>query len=498
MALTGSQAPNEAVSRLPRFHHTDGEDVAFLASSYGLTPDPWQRLVVDHFFGRNSKDELTVSQCCVSVPRQNGKGGTIEMVELYQAVVQGKKVLHTAHQIKTARAAFIRLRSYFEDDRYPELKAMVSAIRQSNGQEAIELTNGGAVMFSARSQGAARGLTVDTLVMDEAQDLGDETLAALLPTISAAPSGEPQQLILGTPPTTKSDGEVWKRLRESAQAGGNRRMMWAEWSPSSEGPIDLHDEAIWAEANPALGLRLQTGVIQDELSSMEPSVFMRERLGMWVMGGGEQSVLPEADWKECADKTIRLTEDQVAEITLAVDLSPNRDSGSIVAAIAMADGSDPIIDVIDQRGGSPDWIVPRVAQIVAERDVSAVIIDSYGPAASLITALEDRGIGVTKAKISFVAESAERLIDMVMIHQVRHFDQSAMNVAIAGARRRKVGDGRIAFGRLHSATDISPLVAGSMALNALYSHDENLEHIKYRRKRRKRQPGNYQGTVQVL
>lgn len=498
MALTGAQAPNEAVSKLPRYHHTDGDDAAFLASSYGMTPDPWQELLLKHILGRNSKDEMTVTQACFSVPRQNGKNGVIEMLELYQMVVQGRTILHTAHQMRTSRAAFNRIAAYFEDDRYPELNEMVVEIRRANGQEAVILNNGGKVLFSARSQGAARGLTVDTIVADEAQDLGDETYAALLPTISAAPSGEPQQIITGTPPTTKSDGEVWTRLRNNAQAGGNRKMLWAEWSAPSDGPVDLEDEMVWAAANPALGFRLQANVIRDEISAMEPGTFMRERLGMWNVGNGEQSVLPDADWKECADKTIRLTDDQVAEITLAIDVAPSRDSGSIVAAIAMADGSDPIIDVIDQRGGSPDWIVPRVAQIVAERDVSAVIIDSYGPAASLITALEDRGIGVTKAKISFVAEAAERLIDMVMIHQVRHFDQSAMNVAIAGARRRKVGDGRIAFGRLNSATDISPLVAGSMALNALYSHDENLEHIKYRRKRRKRQPGNYQGTVQVL
>jgi hypothetical protein len=60
--------------------------------------------------------------------------------------------------------------------------------------------NGGSIEFIARSSGSGRGFTVDVLVCDEDQDLTDEELAALLPTISAAPSGNPMVILTGTPP----------------------------------------------------------------------------------------------------------------------------------------------------------------------------------------------------------------------------------------------------------------------------------------------------------
>ena len=107
--------------------------------------------------------------------------------------------LHTAHEVKTARKAFLRLAGFFESARqWPELAALVSEVRRTNGQEAIVLTNGGSVEFIARSKGSGRGFTVDDLVCDEAQELGTEAYAALKPTISAAPSGDPQTCLLYT------------------------------------------------------------------------------------------------------------------------------------------------------------------------------------------------------------------------------------------------------------------------------------------------------------
>ena len=110
------------------------------------------------------------------------------MRELFGIVQLGEKFLHTAHEVKTARKAFLRLASFFENTRkWPELADLVKDIRRTNGQEAIVLTNGGSVEFVARSKGSGRGFTVDVLVCDEAQELSDDALEALMPTTSAAP-----------------------------------------------------------------------------------------------------------------------------------------------------------------------------------------------------------------------------------------------------------------------------------------------------------------------
>src|SRR5690625_3365262 len=258
--LLGSQEPRVRLEPRRSEKWTDGDDACFLASSYGLTPDPWQAMVVTAWLGRTQGGTLAAGRCGLAVPRQNGKNGVVEIVELFKMVVLGRRILHTAHEVKTARKAFLRLRGFFENERkWPELAALVLDIRQTNGQEAILLTNGGSVEFVARSRGSGRGFTVDDLVLDEAQELSDEQLEALLPTISAAPSGDPQIMMLATPPPPNADGAPWRRMRAAGVDGKDRRLSWHEWSPE-RAPDPLDTQALLecaADTNPALGGRLQ-------------------------------------------------------------------------------------------------------------------------------------------------------------------------------------------------------------------------------------------------
>lgn len=294
--LLGVQEPRVRLE--PKRKWSEADDAAFLASSYGLTPDVWQHMILEAWLGRRSDGKYAAGRCGLAVPRQNGKNGVIEIRELYGMVVLGEKFLHTAHEVKTARKAFLRLASFFENERkYPELAALVKEIRKTNGQEAIALTNGGAVEFVARSRGSGRGYTVDVLVMDEAQELSDEALEALLPTISAAPLKDPQTILTGTPPGPQSVGEVFTRTRDAGKLGKDSRLSWHEWSV--EGQVDVTDPALWASTNPALGLRLNRSVIEDELGQMSEDGFARERLGRWASDSGTGTITP-ARWAELA------------------------------------------------------------------------------------------------------------------------------------------------------------------------------------------------------
>src|SRR5665648_572400 len=73
--LLGRQEPRVTLEpkRSPRFD--DGGDACFLASRYGLTPDPWQAMVVVSWLGRSSSNRLAAGRCGLAVPRQNGKNG---------------------------------------------------------------------------------------------------------------------------------------------------------------------------------------------------------------------------------------------------------------------------------------------------------------------------------------------------------------------------------------------------------------------------------------
>lgn len=295
----GNQTPRIALE--PKSAYSDGEDAAILVSAYGFDLDPWQKQVINVWLGRDKNDKFTATSCGLSVPRQNGKNALLEVRELYGLVSMGEKLLHTAHEVKTARKAFNRLCGFFENERqYPELAAMVKTIRKTNGQEAIELKNEGSVEFSARSRGAARGFTVDSVIFDEAQELSDEQLEALLPTLAAAPSGNRQFIYTGTPPAPNSRGEVFCRTRKTALDKEDPSLAWHEWSVENlpDKNVSIDDLVRFSyEVNPALGYRITSDFVRKEALQMSLDGFSRERLGWWQESLSTIAIAPQI-WRE--------------------------------------------------------------------------------------------------------------------------------------------------------------------------------------------------------
>lgn len=239
-----------------------------------------------------------------SVARQQGKNALLEIRELYGMVALGEKILHTAHEVKTAQKHFRRLKYFFgdkaedENAKFPELNGLVKTVRSVNGQEAIMLHNGGAVELVARSKNSGRGFTVDVLVLDEAQEMSEDALEALMPTTSAAPLGNPQWIFTGTPPGPSASGEVFTRVRMDALSGKSKRLSWHEWSVES-GLIDLDDRTLWHLTNPALEAgRLQIEVLEGERARFSDDGFARERLGQWASEDGSRRAISEKLWTD--------------------------------------------------------------------------------------------------------------------------------------------------------------------------------------------------------
>ena len=68
--MKGSQEPR--IKCEPKRAYTDGDDAAQLATAYGLTPDPWQKMILDAWLGRDEEDKFTATRCGALVSRQNG------------------------------------------------------------------------------------------------------------------------------------------------------------------------------------------------------------------------------------------------------------------------------------------------------------------------------------------------------------------------------------------------------------------------------------------
>jgi len=452
----GGQEPR--VGLTPRAKFSEGEDAAFLASSYGLTPDAWQRTVLDGWLGRRPDGKWAAPRCGVAVPRQNGKNGILEIRELFGMVELGERFLHTAHEVKTARKAFLRIASFFENERqYPELAALVKDIRKTNGQEAVVLTNGGQVEFIARSKGSGRGFTVDVLVMDEAQELNEDALAALLPTISASPTRNPQQIMTGTPPALNMDGAVWTRMRDAGVKGEDKRLAWYEWSV--EGAVDLDDRSLWASTNPALGTRLNVETVADERAAMDDVTFARERLGMWA-SASQLQVIPAGAWEKCATQDAPKS----GRVAFGIDMNPERSRAAIGVARENGDSVHVEVAELGPTESGSEWVVEWLVQRLKLRPVT-VVVDGSSPAASLIPALKAARVPLTVTGASDMAKACGGFYDAAMTEgRLTHFDQAELNAALRGASKRNIaGEGAWGWNRKEHLGDITPLVAVTLA-----------------------------------
>src|SRR5690606_32882264 len=99
-AKRGSQVPR--VLSGPTVELSDYEDAVVLARGYDLPPDPWQELVLMHWLAYTPAGLWLSKRLGLAVPRQNGKNAVLEIFELHVMINLGMRVLHTAHEVKTA------------------------------------------------------------------------------------------------------------------------------------------------------------------------------------------------------------------------------------------------------------------------------------------------------------------------------------------------------------------------------------------------------------
>ena len=461
MTRIGSQEPRIRVE--PERASTDGEDAAILMTAYGNTPDPWQRLVLDCWLGKDSDGHYTVTSAGLAVPRQNGKNVCLEAREFFGLAVSGEKILHTAHQVRTAKKSFNRLVRMFTDKRHPEVMAMVQGIRRTNGEEAIMLWNGGSIEFSARSRQAARGFDgISLVVYDEAQELTDDQVEAIMATLAASATGTRQIIYTGTPPYPGCPGTVFRRRRTACLQSPGESDAWHEWSAEGEDveKIPVEDPALWYQTNPALGLHLTEKFTGEELRSMSRDGFARERLGWWRPVLTEQTdyALSKAAWEKCASDSGK----PEGKTAYGVKFSADGSAVCLCGAVIPKDGAARISLIDMQPCGRgirwlADWLNSRYER------ASCVVIDGRNG----VDVLVDRITGTWKAKDSVIRASTKNVIASVSMlteavnegSLTWYRPQEALNESATEATKRAFGGG-YGFGGENSL----PIEACALAL----------------------------------
>ena len=453
VTLLGDQRPR--IWSAPRSSWSEGQRVADLSAKAGLVLDDWEQWVLDQGLGRLDDRKWAAFEVALIVSRQNGKGSILEALELAALFLDDFDVgliLHSAHEFKTAAEAFLRIQSLIAA--HPVFERRVARIRTSNGSEAIELRNGKRLRFIARSKGSGRGFSADLVILDEAFNLGEDEMAALLPTLSTRPN--PQVWYTSTAGTETS--VQLGRVRERGLTGSDPSLAFMEWSV---GDGDDHDDPVsWARANPGLGIRISPEYIARERAALGADAFARERLGVGVYPtdlADAWQVISKDAWMSLLDPR-SLPEDPVA---LAVDSMPKGNFTAIGVAGRRQDGLLHV-EVVDHRPGTA-WAHLRLLELVRKHGPCAVVIDPTSQAGELIGPLELAGVEILKPVPRDAAQACGQFFQAACdTGELRHRGDPPLMLALGGAASRPLADAW-AWDRRNAAVDICPLVAVTLA-----------------------------------
>ena len=392
-----------------------------------------------------------------SIPRRNGKSEILVMRELW-GLVNGERILHTAHRTTTSHASWEKLKQTLDENGYEEVKRADKSKTYEKaytataqyGLETVRILDegGGSANFRTRSSKGGLGEGFDLLVIDEAQEYTEDQQSALQYVVTS--SENPQTLMCGTPPTAVSSGTVFMNLRNECLSRGSETSGWAEWSV--EHMSDVKDRDIWYETNPSLGLTLKERSVAAEDSSDEID-FNIQRYGLWLKYN-QKSAISENEWKA-------LKVEEVPELRgpLFIGIKYGHDGNNVSMSVAVRTGDGKtLVDAVGcrpiRRGNG--WVI----DFLRETDATLVVIDGQNGQRMLVDEMKDAGIRtkVILPKRDEVIAAGSVFEKALYAREICHFGQPSLTQCASNCEKRAIGsNGGFGYRSILEGVDISIL-----------------------------------------
>ena len=454
----GRQTPTSSVV-LP-YTETLGEKAIELYKQTGREPQPWQEALVYDIRAVNEEGLFVHTKFGYEVPRRNGKGEIITIVEL-QDLFDGRKCLHTAHRTTTSSSASLRLATMLKDMGYSEIQRVSRDTEYKKsytyskqfGLERIKLLDtGGSVDYRTRTSKGGLGEGFDTLIVDEAQEYTDDQQSSLQYVVSD--SMNPQIILCGTPPTVLSPGTIFPKLRSDCLNGKTEDTGWAEWS--TEEMADCNDVDLWYECNPAMGYQLNERKIKAEDKSDELD-FNIQRLGYWSKHN-LKSDISAPEWNE-------LKCQKAPAITSRLFVGIKYSKAYVSVSVAVRTKDDRIffeaIDCQPIRNGTT-WIV-KLMQRMTPR---AIAIDGSGAQNVLKQDLEEEHIkGVILPTVKEIIVANAKFEQLFYSQEICHMGQPSLTQVATNCQKRAIGsNGGFGYKALFDQMEIGLLDSSILAI----------------------------------
>lgn len=435
----GSQTPTTSVT-IP-YSETDGKKAIDLYNKTTRTAREWQEIMTYDILATNEEGLWTHSKFGYEIPRRNGKGEIIVIREIY-GLVNGERILHTAHRTTTSHAAWERLCTLLD-----EIGIEYKATKQM-GLETIRSLeeDGGYVNFRTRSSKGGLGEGYDTLIIDEAQEYTIDQESALKYVVTD--STNPQTLFCGTPPTAVSAGTVFMKMRNAVMHGMSKNTGWAEWSVDHES--DPNDKELWYKCNPSLGQGLSERNVEDEITS-DKIDFNIQRLGLWL-AYNQKSVISEKDWNA-------LKVDSLPQLKgkLFVGVKFGHDGENVALSIACKTTNKKIfVESIDCRKIKDGnmWIL----DFLSKADIQKIAIDGANGQQVLADDMRDAGLRKKPIlpKVNEVINANQIFELAVSSKDIQHAGQPSLVQSVTNCEKRPIGSkGGFGFRSIKKDVDIS-------------------------------------------
>lgn len=442
-----------------------GAKAAELAKRAGkIRAMPWQGFSLDKIMSKAPDGTWTHPECCLIVPRQNGKSLILVMRVLYGLFKLGEKIIFSAQQWETAKALWKRTWSIVKTT--PSLRKLVESHTCSQGRGTIVLASGAEVVFTTRSANAGRGLDqVDLVIYDEAYDLTEADMAALSPTKMAA--DDPQTIYTSSAVNQEQhpNGNVLSSLRRRILAG-EQGLFGAEWMAAED--LDREDPASWRAANPSMGVIQTVKKLAAELRGFTTAAG-RKSFDVEYLGRGDWPNLEAAHvavfdadgWQSMKNLTPKLT----GSICVSIARAPNSGKWAVGAAQRTDDGRKHI-EIGLFRAAGLDEVVDFVEELVDVWDPGAVVVDQRSPAAPIVPRLRERGIEPECASTPQMAAWSGGFLEDALAGDLSHTDQPALTEGVAAVAQRVLPQGDFVWARTDDGS-ATPVEAATLALGGL-------------------------------
>lgn len=344
------------------------------------------------------------------------------------------------------------------------------------GAESVTWPSGTTYMPISPIEGGGHGDSIDFLLIDEGWALTAVTLGGIAPALIARPHS--QTLIISTMGTV--DSEAWNGIvaegRDAVKAqveGLPTRMAYIEYSAPSDEAVFI--EEMWGTWMPALGITVTVEDIRAAMALMEAAEGRSEVIRAFGnrTTKGLVSLFP-AEWVTRAWRSIQPAD----RVCVAVDVN-DEPSGATVSTGHITQENYGAIRTIENRFGQPGWVPQKVAEIIAQRKVEAVVADFGGPARTLKTELEvlceSKGVPLIDRIARDFGADTKRFYDALRDEQVilnkergpspapnQEEQPGPLEDALLHARRKDLGNLWVVT-RQGMQVDASPLMAAVMA-----------------------------------